>query len=413
MRQSLRWSAFVVAVVLAIAACTDDPATDVSGPAEDLDTIELSTSTSTSTSTAPSTTTTAVEDGDADTATTTTAAPVGMCGDLTPVVTAGGTRCIDPDAPVTWDVDPAWFEPVDDSAALPMMIGADWRQVFVVDGSLPHEDQIIPLRLVDGDVTEVRMMSDGSFIVQETYPDGDEEYWPEVWIYHPDGTSDMVPGATQLYDLGWLDGRQVAVVGVVDGTDGAWPIRTFDVDNLEWVHPDLGPHSASEYFVTNIDVASGLMVVTAIADLTEWVRFTTTDGVDAELASPTDSLDYNAPPYITAATFTPDASVVLWAEGPDWDGAAEEQASDPWRIEAVDIATGDQVLGWQVTDLDGPDDLNVVSTHHTGDFVFVNSNTWTSGARVNGQPFIIDLRGEEPEEWRLRFRGIVSPIGSF
>jgi len=108
-----------------------------------------------------------------------------------------------------------------------------------------------------------------------------------------------------------------------------------------------------------------------------------TDGDDtielstSTLPTPTSS---SAP----ASTTTERVVSILMLRSP---GTWIPHGSNRWRIEAVDIATGD--------------------------FVIVNFDTWVTGDRVTGRPFVIDLRGEEPEEWRLDFPGIISLIVPF
>ena len=352
------------------------------------------------------------------TSTSTTSLPPerGMCGDWIPVVTDDGTHCIDPNAQVTWDVQPSWFDATPDDAVMPAVVGADWRQLFVYDPSRPHADQVTPLRLAEGEPTNLRMMRDGSVVVEERFDGDGEEYWPEVAIYRPDGTRHPVPGAVGLYDLVWLDGRQLAVVGVLEPNEGGLPVRLYDVDNLEWIAgPDLGIWSGENHLLTHMDLSSGIAVATALFDVGEAIRYRDLETGEPIVDLPDFAADIgiDAPEWITAATLTPDASAVLWAWNPgdDYDGFLYTPGA--WRIEAVDLESGQTVLGWQVEWDHEPDDLVVTSTFHTGDFVVVNRSAGDPEARYPYPAYVIDLRWEEPQEWVADVAGIIVPINDW
>lgn len=408
MRRSLVMLVLVPVLVLLASTCSDDPAGEFL-----VESFDQATST-----TLPPTTTTSAPSTTMAPATTTSLPPEsGMCGDWIPVVTERGTHCVDPNALTTWEVQPTWFDAAPADAVMPAVVGADWRQLFVYDPSRPHDEQITPLRLAEGEPSNLRMTSDGAVVVEERFDDDDgEEYWPEVAIYRPDGTRDLVPGAVGLFDLVWLGGRQLAVVGVLEPIDGGLPVWLYDVDSLEWVAgSDLGFWSAEDHLLTHMDLSAGIAVATALFGTEDAISYRDLETGEPiiDLPDGATDVDIDAPETITAASLTPDATVVMWAWNPgdDYDGFLYTPGA--WRIEAVDLESGATVLGWQVEWDNEPDDLRVMSTFHTGDFVIVNRSAGGAENRYPYPAYVIDLRGEEPQDWVADVAGIIVPINDW
>lgn len=394
----MRRTMAILAVLCLTAACSDERGGDVVVDAFDTS-VPSTTAPSTTAppTTAPSTTVPSTTVPSTTVPGTTSLPPEsGTCGDWIPVVTDNGTRCVDPNEVAGWQVESRWFDPASADATLPPVLVADTTFVGVWDAGQPDGEDYTFLFHAGGHVDEARMLADGSVIVQETTRNAGEDPWVSIVIYHPDGSVSFVPGA-RLFDTVTIDDRELAVVGGLDGVEGGLPIMTIDVETLETVHPFLGLWSTDAHDVTHVDVGVAQALVTGgdsawrdLEGLPLAGRFSRTDDIE-----PNETLE------ITAGGLSPDAATAVWAS---------HEPGEAWYLEARDATTGDLRLGWTIPSYGPPDAMVVDSTFHTGDFVIVNRGT-TGDPSVQQPAFVIDLRGEEPDDWETNVLGHLYPIG--
>jgi hypothetical protein len=339
------------------------------------------------------------------------------------MVTESGTVCVDPDT-----LPPE-----------PVAVGTPWELPVVADGdtgewwwvpplALLHHETVTLLEWSDGGrlaatpwaafdlpAEEMHVASDGSIVVQQLDPDGDEFDWTDVVVHRPDGTSTPVPDADWLFDVAFVGDTEVVVVSASPGAADSEPDEQLQMRPLGDLASELGvlgPATAAEYGVGWVDIVGDLAVTTAWADLTEWVEYRDLGtGETIPLPSPTDDLAYNQPPYVVAATLSPDGERVTWAEGPDWDGVTGDVVPAPWRVETMRLADGVEILSWPASEeLLDAFTYQVHSIHDLGGHLVVNFVEWQAEAWSPRPAIVIDLTAEEPESWSLPYAGIAVPV---
>ncbi len=414
----MRRSTTLLVLVLALfaVACTDDPVTETAladdpppSSTTDAPVVDPSTTTTAaSPTTAAPTTTEAPVTTTTEAATPSTTEPLGMCGELIPVVTDEGTLCLTPEQ-AEWGVgtDPFW-----EGELPPLVVVGDQGEVTRL---VPNETfglDEVPDGSIDGWVVEVRAASDGSLVV-ERYTDDEEEYWAEVAIIRPDGSEEIVPRATRLFDVTIAEGQEVVLVADIPWThDGsAEPVEARLLSDPGTTLFDLGPASGDFFEVEHAAVRGGLGVVGGYVDTTEFIELTPVIGDPAMLADPLVDLQDARPPYATAVTLDPEGRNVTWAEGPDHDAVLGEYVEQDWVIRSVDSMSGEERLWWPIPapagDVDG---LWVASIHDLDDFVIVNRTGWVGENWVSYPALVIDFTVEEPETWELPIAGLAAPV---
>ncbi|MEM9464507.1 MAG: hypothetical protein AAGA90_04010 [Actinomycetota bacterium] len=425
-----RLTILLFAGALVAGACSDDSETEAGGPASDG--LETTSSTTTTTESVASSTTEAPEPTVTDPPTTTTAPTStttepandeddldGMCGDWIPVVTDFGTTCVDPATvpPEPVAAGTSWTLPVVD----PTIEGERWWRpplaLLNQDSVTLLEtieafgaDRITPWARLDTWGEDLRVATDGSIVVNQYPADDSTSPWYDVAVYRPGADAVVVPGAQVFHDVAEIAGiESVLIAGDPAVDDPLIEVRPL-ADPASFVG-HFGASDAPEYGTTHVDVVGDQAVVTAWADLTEYVGYVDLGGASVDRPSPTGDLGYNQPPFVTAATFSPDGGRVTWAEGPDWDGATGDTVEAPWVVHSMDLATGETVLTWTVSEpLRDVNQQLLWSIHDLGDHIVVNFMTWRLQGWWPTQALVIDLSYEEPDATRLPIAGIAVPV---
>ena len=144
-------------------------------------------------------------------------------------------------------------------------------------------------------------------------------------------------GIVHLYDVAAVDGVAHALYGVRRDVDGEEPSGIIVLASLAGgERRDLAAGFAPEFHTAAGSLAGDVVVLSAFSDLTESVWWVTLDGGDPPAWSPTDDLEYNAPPLVMSAVLSPDASTVAWLSGPDWDGATGATVGG-WEVVVADL----------------------------------------------------------------------------
>ncbi|MEQ8841748.1 MAG: hypothetical protein RIB98_12285 [Acidimicrobiales bacterium] len=327
---------------------------------------------------------------------------------------------VTPTAPTTTTEPILW--PADlNGATPPALVLADGTSVVhyrpAADGSL---DAVIVVESdTDHPVTDIHQASNGDVFVGEVTSGPNGQDITSFARYGFDGGRDELDVAA-IYDVAVVDGVESVIVAVAAPDDLALVgdafggVQAWAVDDLRLV-ADLGLSAEAEFTVTDFhwNRAAELGVATAWSDLTEWVGFVDADGSAVELPSPTDDLDYNAPPYVTAATISPDGSTLYWAEGPDWGYDPETNESGPiaasWVLHGADLLTGESTLtltlGEPVPDRST---LDVPSIVAFDDYIVVNRTTGFGADLVALAPLVVDFTGDEPVLYEYPVVGIAT-----
>lgn len=397
----------LIVLSLLAAACGDDGGSSDAPPPTSL----------------PSTTTTvALPPTTASVPASTTTEPRGMCGDLVPVVTDEGTNCVDPDAPVTTTLSPSQLEwPGADffEGTIPPLLVADGTMVslLVFDEDDEEAFTVEPILETPHPVFEIRQAADGTIFTQEIIEDdGIETVDHVVAVYRPGEARGVVDGAIQLFDVALVDGVESVVIGLVSTDElGYGGVVARPVDELDVDRADFGLAAEAEFWVTHADVAGDRLVYTAISDLTETVGYR---GADAAFA-PTDGIEYNAPPFVTAAGLSVDGATIYWAEGPDWDGRINDFAGGwveaEWRLRGADVETGEESLSWPLSEpVADTSVLNVESVIDLGDHILVNRSMQSApGAQtIFPAALVLDFTFEEPWLRELPIPGVATPAAT-
>lgn len=194
------------------------------------------------------------------------------------------------------------------------------------------------ISLVEG--ASVEHVGDVEGTIEVAFGDGSGSYAAEVdgaLVVLLDGPPAMgvdpgPPGRVVLYDFLELDGRSHALYGVRDEhPEPNGPILLHDITHAE--RTDLGSGFAIEHHTSSASLRNGVLATSATNDLTEVVEIRAVDGdPDVDRWTPTRDLEYNAPPFISDAVLSPDASTIAWLSGPDHDGVTGEEDVGSWEI---------------------------------------------------------------------------------
>ncbi len=360
--------------------------------------------------TAPSSTTTIAT-------TSTTESPAGMCGDLIPVVTDEGTTCVDPDATTT-TAGPAELEWPGETftvGVLPPLLVANGTEIVMMVFDDEDVSQVTPVLTSANPVLDLRQASDGSIFTLEEVPGADGVSDLEVARYRLDGSRTLVQGATWLYDVAVIAGHESVVVSLEVDEFGTTELTGIALDDPLVPDISLGAASDHEFGVANIAVHDGIVVASAMADLTELVYYVATGTGGVPKWSPTDDLPYGEPPFVTGATWSADGEELVWAEGPDWGWIEEQDEFGPipreWRIRSAAVATGEVSLDWPITvSTLSTSEMMVDSILDFGSHIVVNRSTFEGVHSVHLEPWVIDFTVEEPGEWTVPFAGVTTPV---
>lgn len=399
----------LIVLSLLAAACGDDGGSSDAPPPTSL----------------PSTTTTVeVSPTTAPVPASTTTEPQGMCGDLVPVVTDEGTNCVDPDEPVTTTLSPSQVEwPGADfwEGTIPPLLVADGTLVSLLvfdeedtgDGGT-EAFTVEPILETRHPVFEIRQAADGTVFTQEIVDDdGIETFDHVVAVYRPGEPRVEIDGAIQLFDVALVDGVESVVIGLVSTDElGYGGVVARPVDELDVDRADFDLAAEAEFWVTHADVAADRLVFTAISDLTESVGYR---GVLGAAFTPTDGIEYNAPPFVTAASLSADGGTIYWAEGPDWDGRINDfeggWVEAEWRLRGADVDTGEESLSWPLSEpVADTGVLNVESVIDLGDHILVNRSMQSSPGTetIFLAALVLDFTYEEPWLRELPIPGVAT-----
>ncbi len=393
----------LVCLSLLSAGCGDDEGSSADGTSTSTSTVPITTSTSRST-----------------TASTTTLEPQGMCGDLVPVVTDEGTTCVDPDAPVTTTPAPSELEwPGADfwEGTIPPLLVADGTLVslLIFDEDDKEAFTVEPILETVHPVFEIRQAADGTIFTQEIIEDDFETFDHVVAVYRPGESRVEIDGAIQLFDVAVVDGVESVIIGR-ESTDelGYGGVVARPVDGTDVDVADFGLAAEAEFWVTHADFAGDRLVYTAISDLTENVGYR---GEAGATFTPTDGIEYNAPPFVTAASLSADGQTIYWAEGPDWDFRINDfeggWAAAEWTLRGADVVTGGESLFWPLSEpVADTDELTIESVIDLGDHILVNRSMRSSPVAPTETIFpaalVLDFTYEEPWLRELPVPGVAT-----
>lgn len=164
----------------------------------------------------------------------------------------------------------------------------------------------------------------------------------------PDGTAAAVPiGAHRSVELHDIV-RFGAGIGLVftrfrdpsDVDDEVTGVLLFQ-DLATGERRQLAEAAGPEFFVSHASGSRDGVAFTAVADLTEVVRFVGWDGTPVERPGPTDDLAYGQPPFVTSAILSPDGTEIASVEGPEV-GGDDGSLIGEWQV-VVDDADGEQL----------------------------------------------------------------------
>jgi len=265
------------------------------------------------TTTAPSTTTSAVS--------TTTSAPrttvVGPTSTGAPAATTtlAELDCVDP-------------------SALPLIASADddgYDTVQVQEGLGAPDDR------------EVALFTGGGAVAVQQGSGQNRSIEYRIGPADGIGPSGTIENAT-LYDLVVTASGPKVLYGEIYQGDGE---PTGDVKLLDIGSGDTATITTSqgpEYFVYAASVADGIVVTSAVADLSESIATWKLDGSGAlDRFTPVRPEDYGLAPFFGPAVPSPDGKRLAWLEGPDVEGASSERTGD-WQLVVADAVTGVEEL---------------------------------------------------------------------
>lgn len=318
-------------------------------------------------------------------------------------------------------------EGVDDAppeGPLPDLLVANGTRVDFVQTTIDRDVKVSPLLTTGHPVSGLRQASDGSIFTEEyrTAGVGDDE--GEATVVHEvrryvDGVPTLVPRAVGLFDVAVVNGVESVIVAVppADGF-GFGGITARSVADPSVVVAEFGLAAEAEFFPVSADFAGGLLVVSAYADLTEWIGFVRPNGEEVALPSPTDDIPYAEPPLVVAAAFSRDGTELFWAEGPDWgfiddeegDGGESGPIPARWVLRSADAATGAERLYWPIGEevLDTTE-LSVDSLHDFGTHLLANRSRLAGTEPELLGAWIVDFTTEEPDDWVLPVPGVAAP----
>ena len=440
----MRRSTTLLALVLALiaAACSDDAATETATEPKPATSAAVATtdppvttdddpvSTTAAPTTAPATTSTEPP------ATTTTTAPAGrddepvvefhvededeMCGDWVPARVGDDLTCRRPD---TLPPDPvargtAWELPAVDADLVatygwyPPLALLNWDTVslLTVDDPL-SAPTVTPWARLDSWAEDLRVASDGTIVVSQDGPVGDEASWPwiDIAVYRPDGSVPaVVPGGQYLYDVGFHEGREV-VIFEPDRADGEdLPLLIAPLDEVSAVAPAFGPAWVDGWLTTHVDLEDGWAALLGYVGNDSVIEFREADG--SLFFQPDPIVDHGGPHLdsVVALAISSDGSRVTWVEYPE---DLFDHSDRFVRVKSADLVTGDLIFDIPIEDDNiGSTVEPVVSVFDLGDHVIVNTVGFWANRWWPNPAIILSFAAEEPEWWKLPVTGIAVPV---
>ena len=436
MRRTTTLPALVLAFGLVAAACSD-PATETatndgiassstSAPPASTEAPTTTTAAAPATTESPSTTT-------APDSTTTAAAPDDdvivelyvededeFCGDWIPARVGDNLTCRRPE---TLPPDPvarstAWELPVVDTALVdrtgwhPPLALLNWDTVslLTVDDPL-STPTVTPWARLHSWADELRVASDGTLVVAQEGPVGDEASWPwiDVAVYRPDGTApSIVPDGQYLYDVGWYEGREVVVYQAQPTDDEDLPLLTIPLDDLASPAPAFGTAWGDEWLTTHVDLEDGWATVLGYLGNDSVIEFREPDG--SLLDQPDPIIEHGHPDLdsVVAVAVSADGARVTWVEYP---ADLFDDPDEYVRVKSADLVTNDLIFDIPIEDpLIGPTSEPVVSVFDLGDHVIVNTVGYWANRWWPNPAIVVSFAGEEPDWWKLPVTGIAVPV---
>jgi hypothetical protein len=145
-----------------------------------------------------------------------------------------------------------------------------------------------------------------------------------------------------LYDLIVTDTGPKVLYGELSQGDGEpkGSVRLFDIGTGSSV--TITASAAPEYSVYAASVADGIVVTSAISDLTENISTWALDGSgQVDRYTPVRTENYGLPPFYGPAVPSPDGTRLAWLEGPDVVGADPAPQGD-WQLVVADAFSGEE-----------------------------------------------------------------------
>ena len=339
-----------------------------------------------------------------------------MCGDWIPVVTDSGTACVPPDQAllpipepfVPWTIPPTDPQIADEPWFHPPLALIDATSVHVLTPTADAVYDIEPWVLLNWFATDLRVAVDGTLVVQEggLDPTSELEFWPQVAIHPSDaGPVDYIPdGVLRVFDVAVVDGVEVMfVTGYPLGPVDHISVLRLDDPTVELAN--LGLAGSVRWSVSAIDVVDEFAVVSGFFEGTEFLEYIDETGTPVDHPDPWAHIGPDDGIVARAATLSPDAARVTWAEGP------ESGRDDAWLVRSAAVATGDVWLEWDVfADVDPSLDRVVHSIHDVGSHLIVNRSVWDGSDSTVLPALVIALDFEEPGDHVLLHPGIVVPV---
>lgn len=238
-----------------------------------------------------------------------------------------------------------WLLPVEDVGAglgdEPPLVVASGAEVLRVDGGVVHTLTTLP-----AGTAAYAAVGDGHGSVAIGREWDDDSNPPDLLLLTAEGLEVIDPGiegaATTLFDCAFMSSATNVLYGIYEpGAEGG------DVA-LKQLGPEgttyfIAVASAPEYSVSTASIAAGTVVTSATADLTESISFYGLDGGEQDGYTPTDSIPYNMPPYLSDAVLSPDGGEFAYLSGPDWNGETQEPHVGRWEVVVAD-REGDERL---------------------------------------------------------------------
>ncbi len=378
-----------LSLIFVVASCADDPDAETTGAVPAID--------------GTSSTTTSVIPPTSVSSTTTLPPP--------------SSTIVTPTVPTTTTEPLYWPTELRAGATLPVVLLVDGLEVMsyrVLADGFVDRSRVYDRNVPKHPVTHVHQSGEGYLFTREWDDAAEDNTVIEFVRYHFDAGREVLD-VEWIFDVAVVNGIESVIVAAPspDGF-GFGGVEAWAVDDLRLV-ARLGLAAEAEFGVTDFhwSEAAGMGVASAWSDLTEWIGFVSRDGESIELPSPTDDLDYNAPPYVTAATLSADGSMLYWAEGPDWGFDPATNESGPieaaWVLHGADVETGETSLVWPLSEpvLDSTV-LEVHSILPLADFILINRTALRGTESVVLAPLVLDLSGEEPELYEFPAVGIVT-----
>ncbi len=281
--------------------------------------------------------------------------------------------------------------PVDDESAIESTVSGDW--LLTPAGDLTRAGDPPPILVsvdgravratpaatteVDGLPTPVgAVVGDGAGLVAaeevEVGDDGVSEQTGIVAVPSPGAAAIRIPVPTtatvDLHDVVVVDGTPHVLYARFD--DAAATTAAAEASGHLVLHDVatgaetvLATAAAPELFLSSASAGPSAVALSYTSDLTEVVAFVDLAGREIERPGPTDSLPYDAPPFVQSAVFSADGAELAHLEGPDVDGSLDPEDQRPegdWEVVVTD-AEGEQLrlvvadggLAWAHLDFDG------------------------------------------------------------